>query len=260
MYPSTEIYMKQIAAKYNCIRGKEAKIGELLEQIERGKLEVKESVYVREDLVDRFSIGLEILVPKTLKGTMAVISERIAKEKGNIFRVKTRQNGTKGIIQFFLVLHRECNTKNLIDSLEQIKVKEIEQFYEESEFNLAIASLIHDKIDDQSFSQKVQEFKYKSLISDITCAIGYELTIKNEVGVLAKVSRKITEAKLLISSVDECVGNNPEHAIMKLFVHIQATFQKKIYSRLIKIDDIFEELEKMPEIITVKRLGVNSFD
>jgi predicted amino acid-binding ACT domain protein len=258
MYPETKRYIEQIAKEYNCLRGEKPSIGELLAQIHSGRLIVSKASINLPNQPDRSTIGFRIEVPRYLKGTVAVISKKIAARQGNITAVNTKAQDNLGILQFFLSLPPESSLSDLISDLQSIKIKQLAQFNEESELEFIASDF--ELIGEQKKVDRFERFLEKKLVYDLVCVIGFQLIAKDSVGVLAKIAEQIAQARLLIYSVSETVGDDIGEAKINLFLYLRSKTENNILDRIKKIDDVIKQLKKIEEVKKVETLGVDSLD
>lgn len=258
IYPETKKYIEQIAQEHNCLRGDKPSIAELLAQIELGKLIISKASIQLRNKTDNSLIGFHIEVPRYLIGSIAIISEKIADHQGNIRAVKTRSRDNLGILQVFLSLAPESNLSELINDLQNIEIQQLSLFNEKSELE-SIATEF-ELIGGRKRVDNFDSFLKKKLIYDIACVIGFQIITEDKIGVLHKIAHQIAEARLLIYSVSENVGDYIGEAKIKLFLYLRSTTESTISEKIQKIDSVIKQLTTINEIKKVEALGVDSLD
>ena len=257
--PETKKCLEQIAREHGCLYGGKPHVGKLLAQIELGRLVINKAILNRNNVSDNSTIGFRIEVPRYLKGTIAIISKKIADHNGNITAVKTRSRNNLGILQVFLSFPPEYNLKNLITELESIKINELAPLNEKSELK-SIAYQFESELVGRTSVISLDNFLEKKLIHDMACVIGFQLIARDKVGLLAEIANQIAKARLLIYSVSEYVGENIDEAIIKLFLYLRPTAESCIAEQIKKIDDLIKDLKKIDEVKDINPLGVDSLD
>ncbi|MEM8719292.1 MAG: hypothetical protein AAGE84_08275 [Cyanobacteria bacterium P01_G01_bin.39] len=258
MYPETKRYLEQIALEYNCLYGNKPSISELLEQIRIGRLIVSKASVNLPNRLDSSTIGLRFEVPRYLNGTISVISKKIVEYQGDIIAVKLKSEDDLDILQILLFFPEKNNLGRLIAELESIHIKEVAHFNSNSEL-LSIASQF-EFIGSRNRVNTLDNFLHKRMIFNLYCVMGLKIKIRNQVGLLAKITYQIAETRLLIHSISQNIGNNKHEDIIDLFLYLRPTEKFSIAKQIEKIDDLVKKLKRIEEVTEVQPLGVDSLD
>lgn len=163
-----------------------------------------------------------------------------------------------GILQVFLSLPPESSLSNLINDLQNLKIKQLAEFNEKNDLE-SIASEF-ELIGGRKKIVSYESFLEKTVITDIACVVGFQLITKDEVGILAKIAYQIAKARLLIYSVSENVGDELGEAKIKLFLYLRSTTESTIPEQIKKIDGVLKQTKKIVGVKTIQPLGVDYLD
>lgn len=253
MYPHTKKILEEIAGQFNCFYGKEPSLSELLTQIGDGRLTISNNVVAAHQLPFETCFNLKMKVRMDLRGTIAKITEIIAKHEGNITKTKVESNGIYANLQILFFLKDIDSLASTVEDLQKIKIKKLEQFNEDQEFSAIAAQIgnIEDKF--------LDSFKDKNLIVDIVCLVGLKLQIKNKVGVLSQVTNQVARERFLISSIEQELGCHVNEAFIKLFLCLQTNPKNTVLEQINKVKKLICILKKIPDVENTDYIGVDYF-
>jgi predicted amino acid-binding ACT domain protein len=283
MLSETEQYLEEKAQEYKCLYNDKPSISSLLAHIARGELQIVPPSNLKKKISGEF-IEIKLTTFLNLKGITYVVSDKISQLKGNILKVQVQPTDHLGILKFLIDIKEE-KIGNLIKSLQEIKIKDILEFNIENleqykknpekfiiEVEKSLAEILQATGNNfngynlNSSDKKESMIKVKNdflitlmeqehLLKSIYCTLGIKVTTKNQPGVLTKVSREISNQKILISSINLDFDPILEQAIINIFLELRPKLKGDDIIGLEKVKEVIANIEAISEVKGVERLG-----
>lgn len=234
MSTETEEKLLNLAKQYKCFYNKNpslsllfAKIGkEELTIIPHKSIATSNTFNTNESNLDLIILSMNC--PFCVNGIVAKVTEKIAKQGGNIFKIDARhEHNNIGILKvyFSLGINEQKNIDNLMSDISSLKLKDIYGFNNEDSWNKASQVLPSENKTRIENNQTIlieeknkEEYKF---FFNISYSFGLEIELDNRGGLLQIITRKIAREKILISFVKQDFSFIDNIDIIKLLLEIK---------------------------------------
>lgn len=275
--PQVAKELMQIANRFQCMHGRKPSIKRLLNKIASGELWVTEDPLDRNRTGDSSTICFYITVPRYLKGTIAILSKEIAKYKGNIRRVETsttvktlkeKVGDHLGILHIFIHFEDEDNLSKLVSALMNIKAEEVKKLNEKEDIGKLVEVFRkHGELIGNNSEDRLENFLDLKIVRELKCIVGFRITVKDNIGVLAKITQQIASAKILIHSINQGKHRrDSSFAVLEIFVYLKSleatdSLEKisDLSKQIDKISTVEKEFKKIESVIKIERMEVSSY-
>ncbi len=265
----TQQSIEALARQYGCLYGSKPSISGLLAQIADGQLTLhKEVPYISAE-PSLPLLKLRLWLPVHLRGIFACIAGTIADYKGNIFLAEAASEvDRRGVASILFSMPEDGNLKDLIEALQKLCIRDVAGFNNEREILNANIYLegdpIDDNIDEQSKSglgtdrnRLVERIYSRKLLQKISCTIALRIVAKNQVGLLAKVTRAIAEQGFFMAQVRQEFNAKENLDIIELLISLEENSLSKMSQEIEKMKTITNTIAQISGIQDVQRLGMD---
>ncbi|RMG15058.1 MAG: hypothetical protein D6728_01440 [Cyanobacteria bacterium J055] len=199
----------------------------------------------------------------------ACIARTIADYQGNIFQAEAASEvDRRGVASILFSMPEDGNLKDLIDALQKLCIRDVEGFNNKREILNANIYLEGDTIDDNpgepsesglgtDRNRLVERIYSRQLLRKISCTIALRIVARNQIGVLAKVTRAIAEQGFFVAQVRQEFNAKDNLDLIELLISLEENSLSQMSQEIEKIKTIANTLEKIPEIKDVQRLGTD---
>jgi len=265
----TQQRLEALARQYGCLYGGKPKIGGLLAHIADGQLTLNKEVPYISTEPSLPLLKLRLWLPVHLRGMFACIARTIADYQGNIFQAEAASEvDRRGVASILFSMPEDGNLKDLIDALQKLCIRDVEGFNNKREILNANIYLEGDTIDDNlgepsesglgtDRNRLVERIYSRQLLRKISCTIALRIVARNQIGVLAKVTRAIAEQGFFVAQVRQEFNAKDNLDIIELLISLEENSLSQMSQEIEKIKTIANTLEKIPEIKDVQRLGTD---
>ncbi len=245
--------LKEIAYQYNCIYDGKGSIARLLEKIGDETLTINKPQTTYEALLKTRGVKsriqkLKIKTPFHLCGIALRILEQIVSESGNVLKltVEEKERGF-GDIEIYTLLSADSFKEEinkvfrLIEKISNIKYENLTDFNNPQDLIKFISSLnIPSSLPITSVPEEetVAIFKPIKIATRVSSVFALRIEDKNEIGLLAKVIKIISEKRIYIDFIRVEPIATENKSVIFLFLEI-----KEILKKVENIDLLLEIIE-----------------
>ncbi|MGB7060278.1 MAG: hypothetical protein WBD58_21420 [Geitlerinemataceae cyanobacterium] len=267
MSPHTEQVLEALALQYGCLYGGKPHISGLLLQIADGRLKINKEVSYPSPDPRLLFLKMRIWLPVDLRGMFACIAGTIADFEGNIFQAEdVSEVDRRGVASILFSMPEDGNLSGLMTALQKICIQDIADFNHDREIIKAISNTrgvtIDDEMDESELgtdkNRLAEQIYRKSLVQKLSCTIALRIVAKNQVGLLAKVTRAIAEQGFLIDRVRQDFDAIDRLDIIELLISLEPHASSKISYDIEKMKTIANTIGQISGIKDVRRLGMDS--
>lgn len=252
MLQETEDKLKELAIKYGCLYDGEPSISMLLNQITLGRLEIKGKI-IPDSVAEKQKIfQLRIEIYQNIVGTIYVISETIANNKGNIISTRIKPHNNSGFLYILLSVQDDEKIANLVKELKEVKVESIEGY------NSPTRLVNNIRSSDTAPIKLIEELRESALIISITLTIGLEIIATDEIGLLAKISKACAKKNFLISGVEQELRGKPNKISIRLHLYLEEQGEYEIPEQILEVSGLIEDIRHIAGIDSVERFAIES--
>lgn len=264
--PQNRIKLEQYARNFGCTHVKNRGVSQLLNKIAEGEIVLnrpsgfESAKSIRESGLSAKNPIVELIVnfPCDLNGSIAKLSEKIAKSKGNIYAINAHENIEHSHINF------EAGTRSnkLYEELKQIKFSEVIAYNPDDKIKDFIRRTV-GITDEEYQNSAIRHFKIglcknRPIIDSIRLMVCFRIETENKPSTLANISKNIAKRKITIRSVYQNINYDNDTGYIDLTIildPIEGTSEdsNSIYDEVEKIQRSIKNIEN---VTVVKQIDV----
>lgn len=261
--------LEKIGDRYGCIYRGKLSLSRFLSKVASGELNIAHQELIKPEAPSKPLIELSFKTISDLNGTIAAIAQKIADFQGNIFGILAKDYDD--VIKISLSLPEKCEIYSLFDSLMQITIQDIESYnsIDKKEHLMGVikpeVKAYYDKlrnINPEHRKNVMNEFlkdnKNVSILSHVSCAIGFKIKIKNTPGRLAELTKKFAKHHISIVFIEQDLDiRDPNFNSANIFLGFTPKQEIEYFKEIRNIENFTNSLKRLNYVKTIKRISID---